>query len=821
MDIKITDYEKLGAFYLGRRYDVAKEALQDSLVMYDSKDLVTHGVVLGMTGSGKTGLCLSLLEEAAIDNIPAIVIDPKGDIANLLLTFPELDATSFRPWINEEDAQKKNLAPDEWAAQQAETWKNGLASWGMSGERIAQFRQKIDLAVYTPGSNAGIPVSILSSLAAPSFEIIDDAELFAERIETTVTSLLSLISIDADPLQSPEHILLSNIFSDCWRREISLSLSDLIRQVQTPSISQIGVIPLDEFMPEKKRQDLALKLNGLIAAPGFQAWTQGVPLEIKSLLHTSSGQPRIAIFSIAHLNDTERMFFVSLLFNQVLSWMRAQSGTTSLRALLYMDEIFGYLPPTANPPSKKPMLTLLKQARAYGVGLLLATQNPVDLDYKALSNIGTWWLGRLQTERDKQRVLDGLEGAASSHDQRFDRSELEKLLSSLGSRVFLMNNTHEDAPEIFQVRWCLSYLRGPLTRTQIKSLMDPRREALMAAIPAAKTATTPTAKGGNAPAPTGPPPISQQVAQYFWPVSAANPAKHPLVYAPQSLRSAEILFIDTKKGLEGRKVFSLVSELLPDHASLTDSDDLQRWDEVAIDEFSDQADESITHYLPVPEIARQQAAYTALKKEFTDHCAREEGLSVSYFEPLDAWSHIGESEGDFRARLGLKVREARDGAIDELRATYAKKAAPIEERLRRAEASVQKEKEERRGAWVQSAINIGGSVLGALLGRKTMSAATVGRGATAVREAGRAWKQGRDVDRAEDTVESVQTALTALEEELKTEIETLTAQYDVTTAPLETQKLLPLKKNIVIKASALAWLPYFQLSDGSYEPAWE
>jgi hypothetical protein len=311
------------------------------------------------------------------------------------------------------------------------------------------------------------------------------------------------------------------------------------------------------------------------------------------------------------------------------------------------------------------------------------------------------------------------------------------------------------------------------------------------------------------------------VTQYFWPASASNPAKHPLVYAPQSMQCAEILFIDTKKGLEGRKTFTILHELQPDHTELTESDDPQRWDNVAIDDFSEQPDETITHYLPVPEKARQQAAYTALKKEFTDHCAREEGVSVYYFEPLDAWSQIGESEGDFRARLSLKVREARDAAIDKLRTTYAKKAAPIEERRRRAEATVQKEKEERRGAWVQSAINIGGSVLGALLGRKSMSVASVSRGATAVREAGRAWKQGRDVDRAEDTVESVQAALNTLEEELKAEIEQLTTSYDATTAPLEEQKLLPLKKNVVIKAAALAWLPYFQLSDGSYEPAWE
>ena len=403
MDIRTEDYELLGKFYLGRDYDLETKELQDELVLYDSKDLVTHGVVLGMTGSGKTGLCISLLEEAAMDNIPAIVIDPKGDISNLLLTFPELQAQDFRPWINEDDAAKKAITPDEHAQNQADLWRNGLASWGQAPERIAQFREKVDLTVYTPGSNAGLPVSILSSLDVPEFEVLDDGEALAERIESTVSSLLSLVGVTADPIQSSEHILLSNIFNHAWRADHGITLESLITHIQVPPFDKIGVMDLETVMPEKDRRALAMKMNNLLASPGFSTWLQGEPLDINHMLHTPEGKPRISIFSIAHLGDSERMFFVSLLLNQMLGWMRSQSGTTSLRAMLYMDEIYGYLPPTAVPPSKKPMLTMLKQARAFGLGILLATQNPVDLDYKALSNIGTWWLGRLQTERDKAR----------------------------------------------------------------------------------------------------------------------------------------------------------------------------------------------------------------------------------------------------------------------------------------------------------------------------------------------------------------------------------------------------------------------------------
>ncbi|HWP76930.1 MAG TPA: DUF87 domain-containing protein, partial [Methylomirabilota bacterium] len=458
------DFEKLGVFYLGRPYDPQQKKAQDGVLLYDSKDLVTHAVCVGMTGSGKTGLCLALIEEAAIDGIPAILIDPKGDLANLLLTFPALRPEDFRPWINEDDARRKNLSADDYARQQAEQWQKGLAAWGEDGARIQRLRDAADFAIYTPGSNAGIPLSILKSFAAPPSAIREDEELLRERIGTTATSLLGLLGIDADPIKSREHILIATILDAAWRQGRELDLAGLIQQIQTPPVKRVGVLDLDAFFPSKDRFALAMSLNNLLAAPGFGAWMEGEPLDVDALLHTPEGKPRVSIVSIAHLSDAERMFFVSLLLNQVVGWMRTQSGTTSLRALLYMDEIFGFFPPVANPPSKTPLLTLLKQARAFGVGVVLATQNPVDLDYKGLSNTGTWLIGRLQTERDKARVLDGLEGAAGTAGQGFDRAGLERILSGLSTRVFLMNNVHEDHPVVFESRWVMSYLRGPLTR---------------------------------------------------------------------------------------------------------------------------------------------------------------------------------------------------------------------------------------------------------------------------------------------------------------------------------------------------------------------
>jgi DNA helicase HerA-like ATPase len=404
------DFEKLGVFYLGRESDAAGNTLGEP-ILYDSRHLLTHALCVGMTGSGKTGLCLSLLEEAAIDGVPAIAIDPKGDLSNLLLTFPNLAPADFRPWIDEDEARRTGVSPDEFAAQQAETWKKGLADWGEDGARIERLRAAADFAIYTPGSRTGLPLSILSSFGAPPEAIRDDGEALADRASTTAMSVLTLAGVAAET-GGREHTFLSTLLASAWKAGRDLDLAGVIQGVQAPPFQKIGVLDVDAFYPQKDRFTLATRLNSMLASPGFEQWLEGEPLDAGRLLYGPKGKPRVSIVSIAHLDDSRRMFFVSLLLNEIVGWMRRQTGTSSLRAVVYMDEIAGYFPPVANPPTKAPLLTLLKQARAFGVGVVLATQNPVDLDYKALSNTGTWFLGRLQTERDKARVLDGLEGAA-------------------------------------------------------------------------------------------------------------------------------------------------------------------------------------------------------------------------------------------------------------------------------------------------------------------------------------------------------------------------------------------------------------------------
>jgi hypothetical protein len=787
------DFEKLGVFYLGKRYDLSARKRTEDLVLYDSRDLVTHAVCVGMTGSGKTGLCLALIEEAAIDGVPAILIDPKGDLGNLLLTFPDLAPADFLPWINEEDAVRKGLSPDAYAKQQAETWKKGLAEWGEDGDRIRRLREAADFAIYTPGSTAGLQVSILRSFSAPPEGVRGDAELLGERVASTATSLLTLLGIEADPLQSREHILVSTILAGAWSQGEDLDLAALIARIQDPRVTRIGVVDLESFFPAKDRFALAMRLNNLLAAPGFAAWLEGDALDAGSLLRTAAGKPRVAILSIAHLSDAERMFFVTLLLNQVLSWMRGQSGTTSLRAILYMDEIAGYFPPVATPPAKAPLLTLLKQGRAFGLGVVLATQNPVDLDYKGLSNTGTWFLGRLQTERDKARVLEGLEGAAASGGAKgFDRGRMEQILAGLGSRVFLLNNVHEDAPETFESRWALSYLRGPLTRPQIKTLMDPRRGssggAAASTTTAASSAASPDAGG---PRPVLPPGLPQA----FVPVRGAAGARR---YRPFALAEAEVHFADAKTGVATTETLVRVAPVGDpvDWAASSEPD-------FAVEDLEGEPEDGAR--FADPGAAVRPKVGDDWKKDFATWIYRERTLAILRSPSAGAASRPGESEADFRARLQQESREARDALLDRLRAKYAPKQAALQERLRRAQQAVGREKQEATVSGVQTAISVGATVLGALFGRKAISATTINKAATAARSAGRTVKQAGDIGRANETAEAVQGQLRDLDAELQAELAAAQAANDPATERLETVTLRPKKSDVTVRRVTLVW----------------
>ena len=595
------DYEKLGALYLGKRYDLEGNSLTDELVLYDSKDLTTHAVIIGMTGSGKTGLGIGLIEEAALDHVPVLAIDPKGDLGNLLLTFPELRATDFEPWVDPQGATRAGLDVPAFAKAQAQLWKKGLGEWGQSPERIARLRAAADFRLYTPGSSAGQPISALREFKAPPAGLSEqDPDLFRENIQATATGLLTLLDIGGDPLTSREHILIASDFLDeAFRAGRSLDLAGLISAIQQPGFDRIGVMDLDSFYPADDRFSLSMRINNLLAAPGFEAWRTGDPLDVGKLLHSPEGKPRVSVLSIAHLSDSERMFFVTLLLNEVIRWMRAQPGTGSLRAILYMDELFGYMPPIANPPSKNLFLTLLKQARAYGLGLVLSTQNPVDLDYKGLSNTGTWFIGRLQTERDKARVMEGLEGAGAGGE--FDRGEMEEILAGLGKRRFLLHNVHESEPVVFNTRWVMSYLAGPLTRDQIKRLAPTEPSGLgdegqgAQPIPRERPQTDTT---------THPPLLPPGLAARFLPITEEG--EGDIVYEGRLLVAVEVTYQSVRHKVDVRKEWLLLGDW-PESSAGPDLDDLEETGLVLGD--TDDAGESHAEFL-----ATETATKAELKK---------------------------------------------------------------------------------------------------------------------------------------------------------------------------------------------------------------
>ena len=813
----MSEYEKLGAFYLGKEYDLASRKRRDGLLLYDSKDLTTHGVIIGMTGSGKTGLGIALLEEALIDNIPIIAIDPKGDLTNLMLNFPQLRAQDLRPWVNEQDALNAGLTPDQFAAQQADLWRKGLGGWGQDPERIARLRAAADFAVYTPGSSAGLPVSVLRSFAPPPAHVGQDMDLLRERIQTTATSLLALLGVEADPITSREHILISNILESVWAEGRALDLAGLIRAIQSPPFERIGVMDLDSFYPAKERFKLAMRLNNLLAAPGFETWLEGDPLNINRMLFTEDGKPRASIFTISHLSDAERMFFVTMLLNEILAWMRTQDGTSSLRAILYMDEIFGYFPPVKNPPSKAPLLTLLKRARAFGLGVVLSTQNPVDLDYKGLSNTGSWFIGRLQTDRDKERVLAGLEGAAAG--SGFDRGRMQEVLAGLGKRVFLLNNVHENAPVTFETRWVLSYLRGPLTREQIKLLMaDKKSAAAPAAAVSPQPAAAPATAGAGAPtvSPAAEPPVVAPGINVMY--LAASGAGQGLMYYPAVAGWLEVYYSSIKYKVDVTRKLA-VAALLEDGPVAVD------WDQA--EEIGLSSDDLQTapltgaNYAGLPSAAGKAKSYNQWNKDLLRWVRQNRPLTLYRSRRFKLTSGPEESRSEFLSRVTQAAREKRDLEVEKLRRKYSSKFNTLQNRLMRAEQAIQREQEQAKSKKMETMVSFGTAILGAFLGRKTVSSRSATRFGTAVKSAGRMRKERLDVARARETATAVKHEMAALDERLQSDIDRLDAAFDPAGEALEEVMVKPQSTNITLEVFGLTWMPYRKDAAGRLAPDWQ
>ncbi|MDQ3069562.1 MAG: DUF87 domain-containing protein [Acidobacteriota bacterium] len=803
------EIEKLGLFYLGRQITPDTQNAGTEPVLYDSRDLTTHGVIVGMTGSGKTGLGLAILEEAAIDGIPIIAIDPKGDVANLQLTFPNLEPSDFAPWVSHDAARAEGKSVDDFASAEARKWREGLAAWDQDGDRIRRMREAAEITIYTPGSSAGRPLSVLGALApgASRAAAVDD-EAAIERASAAASSLLALAGVDADPLTSREHILIATLLQHAWKAGRAIDVAALVQAVHAPPFTHVGVLDLDTFFPAKDRTALSLRLNNLIASPSFAAWGAGEPMSAASLLYTSAGAPKVSIISIAHLADAERMFVVSMLLAEIVTWVRAQPGTSSLRALLYFDEVMGYLPPVANPPSKTPLMTLLKQARASGLGVLLATQNPVDLDYKALSNAGTWFLGRLQTERDKARLLDGLTAAGLQ-----GASDVDATLSSLGKRRFLLHNVHaarERNPLLFESRWALSYLRGPLTKEDIRRLSPQAPDSGLASAPGSRLpasgpgdraqATGQEAAPFAAPAPgaSQKPILSADIPQLYLPREASDTRP----YRPFLYGSAQLYFGDSKQAIDEARRVSVMVPLDP-AARAIDWDLAQPAD--AAPQALLAAPPANAQYTALPAAASSPARFAKVARDFDRWLGRTQRLDLFQHAGLKMTSRPGELEAEFLIRARDTAREKRDAALDHLRRKWDAKLTTARDRAARAGAKVAAERHDARQSQLQTTVSFGATILGAVLGRRGGGLGTLGRATTAARGVGRAMKDRQDVARAEETAAAGKAALAALEAQAEADLKALADGFDIAPASLERVAMRPRRGGTSVDLVAVVW----------------
>ncbi len=803
-------------FYLGRIFKDGQITSED--LLYDPDDLTTHAVCVGMTGSGKTGLCIDLLEEAALRGIPALMIDPKGDITNALLHFPELKAADFTPWVNPDTARRDDKTVEQAGADAAALWTKGLAKWGIGPERIQALKDSAHFAIYTPGSEAGIPVNILASLKAPEIPWEDNRELLVDKISGIVMGLLGLVGLDdLDPVRSREHILLSNIFEHSWSRGKDLDLTELILQIQNPPFEKLGVLELNSFFPEKDRLDLSIMLNSILASPSFQSWIEGDPLDIEKFLFAPDGRPRHSVFYIAHLSDEERMFFVTLLYAAVETWMRRQKGSTSLRALMYFDEIFGYLPPVKNPPSKTPMLRMLKQARAFGVGQVLVTQNPVDVDYKALSNAGTWFIGKLQTEQDKNRLLDGLEGAAPG----LDRKTYDKMISALDKRVFLLHNVHEDQPVLFHTRWAMNYLTGPLTRVQIPAL-----NALAGAgkyTSSAETAGFQPAEAPNKRSATKTegltstrPNVPSGIDEYYFPnrlsffkavekagISVPQDTGFQVIYKPALVAQAAVRFLKRNYNLD-YDLFTTALVREPDRTGRIRWDD---WSTEPIDiDALEPAARSEARFQDLTAPLTEGSKIKELETDFKDWIYHSVTLTVRSNEELEVFAGPQVSQGDFRRMCAEAAKSALEVEKDKVESSFEKKLDTIKDRLMREQRELDEDEAELSQRKLEEVGTHAENLISLLAGRqRRMTTSLTKRRMTSQAKA--------DVKESLDAIEQYKKEIEELERERRQSLEEVEDKWQEILENTIEIPVTPYKKDILIELFGVAWIPYYLYDD--------
>ncbi|AUX43948.1 hypothetical protein SOCE26_054040 [Sorangium cellulosum] len=797
--------------------------------------LVTHGVVVGMTGSGKTGLVMVLVEEALRSGVPVLMVDVKGDLPNLLFTFPELSPAEFEPWIDPSAAARDGRATADVAGELAARWRAGLAASGLGPADVAALRARMAPRLLTPGTTAGEPIHVLSALETRSPLWDEDEEAAREALSASLSLLLRLVGRDPDPARSREHVLLAHLAERRLRGGQAAGLEELLADLAAPPIAAVGALEVDAFFAPKERQALARELNTLLASPTFATWRKGAPLDVAGWLErgapgapgADAGKTPAVIVSVAHLEDDERLLVLGLLFEQLLSWVRGLSGTSDLRALVVFDEVFGFLPPhPASPPTKRPLLALLKQARAFGVGVVLATQNPMDLDYKALSNAGAWFVGRLQTDADRERVVEGLSGSDGGAGG-VDAAALSATLKALPPRTFFVRNVHMRPTSLLaETRFSLSWLRGPVTRREIGRLvrsispapaappgpkspsappphapvgpggtvvLDPRHAAAAAphaasAAPHAASAAPQPARrskaaradaGAGAAAPPQPP-------EGWRSLYAHAPAAAPegFRYVPWVAASVVAHLRDTKLGvaLNQRQILAapLLSDGKPDLARVT------RLDPALLS--ASPAPGARFAALPVPLTKRSGALAAA--RALREHVYRTTEAAVAVHKELGLTQGEGEPLEAFTGRCRAAAARRAGAEQQEVTGRYAPRIARLRERI--AAAKARYEQAEAEVAALPGAV--GAAILGLVAGRGTARRAETQRDKASARLE-RARQEWTEADAALRDLHAAQAAELAALEQLP-----LRAGEGI-----ETKRLVPRKNDVEVDFIAVAW----------------
>lgn len=748
--------------------------------------LRTHGVIVGMTGSGKTGLGLVLLEELLEARVPVIAIDPKGDLGNLGLLFPEFKPDDFAPWVGKDDPEKV-----------AQKWQTGLLRGKITGAQVRALKDGIDLAVYTPGSTAGLPIDLLGLLSAPK----DMSQDLTDAVEAAVSGLMGLAGKKTDPVRDPAHVVLSRILHDAWKAGESIDLSTLVLRLVDPPFAKVGVFPLDRFFPPDDRMDLAMAFNAILSAPSFGAWRTGVHLDPARLLDADGDRTPVSVFALAHLEEAERQFFVSLLLSRLLSWSRAQPGTDGLRALVFLDEASGYIPPHPyNPPSKAPLLTLMKQARAVGLGVVLSTQNPVDLDYKALSNAGTWCIGRLTTKQDRDRLLKGI-----------DARDLDSAVAKLEKRQFVLHEIGRGAPQVFGSRHAMAYLRGPLTQSEFGALNELWGKDVAAAAqtsPAGPSAA-PSPQGGQDDLLPAPPVLEGTPARYLDPrvvFSArfegafdrfAEPASdgHPLTYRPALRAEVDLRFDETKGGFVldetlHRVWFPLGKDGLseaPLAVALEEAD--------LLDAAPDNA-----RFALLPEWLDTAREVKSVARRLKDDIYRSESRGQFINPELKLYAHAEESEEEFRARCEKAVEDLIDEAAAKLKESFEKKADRLEDRLEKKRAQHAELKGVARSRQLEEVVNLGATVLSFFGGRSRRLTSAMTKRRQSSQAAAR-------VDRLEGEIEGLEDDAIALEQELEVKLATIEEDNRAALDATEAREVRLEKSDVGAPRLEILWVP--------------